>query len=209
MTPEERERVLAKLRKPVPVTYPTDGTDFEGALKYHYATATKKFLTFFPAFLLLWVQLYVFQNTYLIPVAPIGLFGGLVVLLAFRERMALTRKCARVLRTYPLEFRTPVEKEGQYASHTLYLRLGGGRRDPLTLRAKEVLNRSGRPETDAGVWFAGDEPFGGVALVPGTGELLFMQPSRWEDGAKERESAGPDRRHRASRARITRPSRFR
>ncbi|MFD9814387.1 hypothetical protein [Streptomyces sp. NPDC059080] len=206
-TPEERVR--AKLRNAVPAPYPTDGTDFEGALKYHYATATKKFLKYFPAFFLLWVQLLVFRNTYLIPVFLIGLFGGLIVLLTFRERIALTRKCARVFRTYPIEFRTPVEKDGQYASHTLYLRLGGRREDALTLRAKEVLSRSGWPEMDTGVWFAGDDPFGGVALVPGTGELLFMQPKHWAESAKERESAGPDRRHRASQARIARPSRFR
>ncbi|GAA3180416.1 MULTISPECIES: hypothetical protein [Streptomyces] len=209
MTPEERERVLTKLRKPVPAAYSTDGTDFDGALKYHYTTATKRFLKTFPVFFLLWVQLFVFRNTYLLPVALIGFFGGLFVLLAFRERMALIRKCARVLRTYPLEFRTPVEKDGQYASHTLYLRLGGRWEDAPTLRAKEALSRSGWPDLDAGVWFAGDEPFGGVALVPGTGELLFMQPKHWEDSAKERESAAPDRKHRAARARIARPARFR
>ncbi|TSB26630.1 hypothetical protein FNJ62_11075 [Streptomyces benahoarensis] len=207
MTPEERVR--ARLRKAVPAPYPTDGTDFERALKYHYTTATKSFLKFFPVFFLLWVQLLVFQNTYLIPLALIGLFGGLIVLLAFRERMALTRKCARVLRTYPLEFRTPVEKDGQYASHTLYLRLGGRHEDAPTLCAKDPLGRSGWPELEAGVWFAGDEPFGGAALVPGTGELLFLQPKRWADSDKERKSAGAVRTEQASRAGVTRPSRYR
>ncbi|MEU3709674.1 hypothetical protein [Streptomyces catenulae] len=209
MTPEERERALTKLRNPVPAAYSTDGTDFDGALTYHYRTATKKFLKTFPVFFLLWVQLYVFQNNYLIPVALIGLFGGLAVLLAFWQRMSLTRKCARVLRTYPLEFRTPVEKDGENASHTVLLHIGGGPGDAVTQRAKEVLSRSGWPEMAAGFWFAGDDPFGGVALVPGTGELLVMQPKHWADSAKARESAGPDRKHRAARARIARPGRFR
>ncbi|MGW1837303.1 hypothetical protein [Streptomyces sp. NPDC002067] len=206
MTPAPRGEETGP--KAVQAPYPTDGTDFAGALKHHYTTATKKFLTFFPACVLLWAQLYLFKNTYLLPVALIGLFGGLISLLAFRQRIALTRKCARVLRTYPLEFRTPVEKDGQYASHTLFLRLGGGA-GTRTLRAKDPLGRPGWPDLAGGIWFAGDEPFGGVALVPGTGELLFLQPKRWQDDAQARENAGPARIRQAARAGITRPARYR
>jgi hypothetical protein len=55
-----------------------------------------------------------------------------------------------------------------------------------------------------GIWFAGDDPFGGAALVPGTGELLFMQPRIRELTAEQRENAGPERIRRARRAGIKR-----
>ena len=51
--------------------------------------------------------------------------------------------------------------------------------------------------------------FGGAAIVPGTGELLFMQPSEWVLSAKERESAGEVRIKQAKRAGINRAVSYR
>lgn len=94
-----------------PAPYPTDGTDFRGAVRYHYGVSLKKFLTFFPVFLLLWGQIFVTRIGYLLPVAIIGMLGLLWTLFLFAGRMDLARKCSRVFKTYPLEFRTPVEKD--------------------------------------------------------------------------------------------------
>lgn len=107
-----------------PAPYATDGTDFRGAVRYHYGVALKKFLKFFPVFLLLWVQLFVFHLEYLLPVAIVGMFGMLWTLFLLADRLSFTRKCSKVFRTYPLEFRTPVEKYGMESTHTLFLRFG-------------------------------------------------------------------------------------
>lgn len=64
--------------------------------------------------------------------------------------------------------------------------------------AKSVLGGNGWPAgIENGVWFAGDGPFVGAAIVPGSGELLCMQPSEWALSAKERGSAGEFRIERA------------
>lgn len=189
--------------------YATDGTDARGAVRYHYGVALKRFVKFFPVFLLMWVQLFVWQSGYLLPVAIVGFFGALWTLLLFGSRMVRVWKCSRVLRTYHLQFRTPVEKIGQESSHTLYLRLGGRGDRSFTLRAKDVVGRGGWPAgITAGVWFAGDEPFGGAIIVPGSGELFFLQPKDWAARDEDRNRAGLERIERAGRAGIKRPARF-
>ncbi|MDQ0909030.1 hypothetical protein QFZ22_005015 [Streptomyces canus] len=191
-----------------PAPYATDGTDFGGAVRYHYGVALKKFLKFFPVFLLLWVQLFVLHLDYLLPVAIVGMFGTVWTLFLLADRLSFTRKCSKVFRTYPLEFRTPVEKYGMESTHTLFLRFGDQGGTPFTLRAKHALGRGRWPAgiTD-GVWFAGDEPFGGAVIVPGSGELLFLQPRDWAARDEDRDSAGPERTEKAGRAGIKRPAR--
>ncbi|MFC8433415.1 hypothetical protein [Streptomyces sp. NPDC057253] len=191
-----------------PAPYATDGTDFRGALRYHYVVALKNFLKFFPVFLLLWVQLFVFHIDYLLPVAIVGMFGMVWTLFLLAGRVSMTRQCSKVFRTYPLEFRTPVEKIGMESTHTLYLRLGDQKGTPFTLRAKDALGRGRWPVgiTD-GVWFAGDEPFGGAMIVPGGGELLALQPRDWREREEDRANAGPERIEKAKRAGIHRPRR--
>jgi hypothetical protein len=193
-----------------PAPYPTDGTDFRGAVRYHYGVTLKKFLKFFPVFLLLWGQIFVTRIGYLLPVAIIGMLGLLWTLFLFVGRMDLARKCSRVFKTYPLEFRTPVEKIGMESTHTLFLRFGDQGGTPFTLRARDALARGRWPAgiTD-GVWFAGDEPFGGAIIVPGTGEMLFLQPRDWAARDEDRDSAGPERIEKAGRAGIRRPARLR
>ncbi|MEU0948242.1 hypothetical protein ABZ379_36930 [Streptomyces canus] len=192
-----------------PAPYPTDGTDFQGAVRYHRRVALKRFLKFFPVFLLLWVQLFVFHIGYLLPVGIVGMFGMVWTLFLLAGRLSLARKCSKVFRTYPLEFRTPVEKIGMESTHTLYLRLGDQTGTPFTLRAKDALGRGRWPVgiTD-GVWFAGDEPFGGAFIVPGGGEMLFLQPRDWAETEKYRKDAGPERVEKAKRAGIKRPARL-
>ncbi|WP_155053913.1 hypothetical protein [Streptomyces blattellae] len=44
--------------------------------------------------------------------------------------------------------------------------------------------------------------FGGVMIVPDTGDLLFLQPADWDKFASERAQASPKRRARAEQAGI-------
>ncbi|WP_234358498.1 hypothetical protein [Streptomyces sp. NRRL B-24085] len=177
-------------------------------MRYHYRTALKRFLKFFPVFVLLWVQLYVFQLDYLLPVGIVGMLGAVWTLIILYGRVSSIRKCAKVFRTYPLQFRTPVEKIGMESTHTLYLRFGDQKGTPFTLRAKDALGRGRWPVgITNGVWFAGDEPFGGAMIVPGGGELLFLQPRDWRAREEDRTTAGPERIEKAGRAGIKRPAR--
>jgi len=192
-----------------PAPYATDGTDFRGAVRYYHGVVLKKFLKVFPVFLILWVQIFVTQIGYLLPVAIVGMLGTVFTLFLLVERLTLIRKCAKVFRTYPLEFRTPVEKYSMESTHTLFLRFGGQGGTPFTLRAKDALRGRWPVGITDGVWFAGDEPFGGAFIVPGGGEMLFLQPKDWNEAEKYRKDAGPERVEKARRAGIERPARLR
>jgi hypothetical protein len=198
-----------------PVPYATDGTDFRDALKYHYGVALKRFAKFGLPCAAMFVQMYLWPmdyRGYLLPVAIVGLFGFVFTSVLFYARTSMTWRCSRVFRTYPLEFRGPVEKVKleKYARSRLHLRFDTQADESATMLAKSVLGGNGWPEGIAnGVWFAGDDPFGGAAIVPGTGELLFMQPSEWALSAKERESAGEVRIKQAKRAGIKRAVSYR
>jgi hypothetical protein len=53
---------------------------------------------------------------------------------------------------------------------------------------------SGWPtDIEDGFWFAGDELFGGIAFLPHTGELLFMQPQEWILMREQRANADSER----------------
>ncbi|MFF7948873.1 hypothetical protein [Streptomyces griseorubiginosus] len=192
-----------------PAPYATDGTDFQGAVRYHYRNALKKFLKYFPVFLLLWVQIFFTRIGYLLPVAIVGMLGTVFTLILLYGRLGSIRKCSKIFRTYPLEFRTPVEKIGMESTHTLYFRLGDQKGTPFTLRAKDALGRGRWPVGIVdGVWFAGDEPFGGAVIVPGGGELLLLQPRDWREREEDRNTAGPERIEKARRAGIKGPFRL-
>jgi hypothetical protein len=205
--PEEWKHGLESNTPPAP--YPTDGSDFQGAVRYYYRVALQNFLKFFPVFLLLWIQIFFTQIDWLLPVAIVGMLGVVWTVFLLVGRVGSTRRCAKVLRTYPLEFRTPVEKIGMESTHTLYLRFGDQKGTPFTLSAKDALGRGRWPVgiTD-GVWFAGDEPFGGAMIVPGGGELLLLQPRDWRAREEDRTTAGPERIDKAKRAGIKGPFRL-
>ncbi|MEU0741686.1 hypothetical protein [Streptomyces sp. NPDC006134] len=190
------------------VPYATDGTDFRGALRFHYVTALKRFAKYFVIFAPLWPLVIVTNLGYLLPLALVGIVGSAFTMAFFWGRVLWIWKCSRVFRAYPLKFRGPVTKVAM-DGHDLFLRFPG-QGDKATMRARNPLMRSGWPEGIAkGVWFAGDDPFGGAAIVPGTGELLFMQPKEWGLFAEERGRAGAERIGRAKRGRIKRATRWR
>ncbi|MGI5376270.1 hypothetical protein ACQEV2_18825 [Streptomyces sp. CA-251387] len=68
-------------------------------------------------------------------------------------------------------------------------------RDGMNLVAKEA--------EEGGAWFAGDPAFGGVMIVPGSNDMLFVQPADRQKHEQERAQAGPERRTLAEQAGIS------
>ncbi|MFH0522280.1 hypothetical protein ACHBTE_34615 [Streptomyces sp. M41] len=148
-------------------------------------------------------------NTFL-TVLPIvlGLFVLLFLLLRVRHGRRLG-VCEQVLRTYPLEYRDRVDKRGSErlllgTVHTVKLSLRG-QHGARTMRAVSASTVRRWPQgTDNGAWFAGDPAFGGVMIVPGTNDMLFLQPADWQKYEPERTQSDPHRQALAAQAGISR-----
>ncbi|MFJ9727824.1 hypothetical protein ACIRP3_34225 [Streptomyces sp. NPDC101209] len=139
--------------------------------------------------------------------APAGLFV-LIFLVLRLGHGARFKVCQRVLRTYPLEYRTRVTKKGtewKYLGdvHTVRLSVRGQHGAPY-LRAinASTVRRWPKGAEEGGAWFAGDVAFGGVMVVPGSNDMLFVQPADWVKYEQERLQAGPQRRALAEQAGI-------
>jgi hypothetical protein len=183
-------------------SYDTDAADFRSSLKRHYGTVLKRFAKRFAAFLPLWLLVFITGSEYVLPVSILGFLGLLFSAIRLWGHLSWLRRCSKVFREYPLEYRSQ------------FVKLNTGRRQVLTFRLAEEppgapvmsgvnLFGSGWPtDVEDGFWFAGDELFGGVALLPRTGELLFMQPQEWILMREQRANAGSERVMRAKRAGI-------
>ncbi|NLU69676.1 hypothetical protein [Streptomyces sp. HNM0574] len=180
--------------------------DLAQAAGRHRRAALRYFCTWCPLFAVWPVLLVVLDSGYLIPMAPVGAAGTLVHLNKLVSSLALTRRCVRILRTYPAVFRAPVRKVNLRQNGRRFLVLGDGTGDASPeMSARDALHRKQWPKDIAdGVWFAGDDAFGGAVLVPGTGELMCMQPKDWAATAGARSRAGADRTRRAERTGLTR-----
>ncbi|WP_134036788.1 hypothetical protein [Streptomyces bluensis] len=140
---------------------------------------------------------------------PAAMF--VVIFLALRLRHGSRLKvCEKVLRTYPLEYRTRVSKKGsewKYIGnvHTVRLSVRGQHGAP-SLRAinASTVRRWPKEAEESGAWFAGDPAFGGVVVVPGSNDMFFVQPADWEKYEQERSQAAPQRRGLAEQAGISR-----
>ncbi|MBC9723669.1 hypothetical protein [Streptomyces sp. TRM68367] len=138
--------------------------------------------------------------------------AGFYVLLFLLIRTSRGRRlaaCERVLRTYPLEYHTRVVKKSEQwlllgTVFTVKVSTRGQHGAPL-MRAvnASTVRRWPKSAEDGGAWVAGDLPFGGVLIVPGTSDMLFMQPADWQKFADEREQADPSRSGRAQHAGLT------
>ncbi|MET8681462.1 hypothetical protein ABZW18_28755 [Streptomyces sp. NPDC004647] len=133
---------------------------------------------------------------------------GVFILTVYRVRCGVRLvQCARVLRHYPLEFRTRVDKKSESWTEygnvfTIRVSTRGQHGAPLMW----AINAAGRrrwPEgTENGAWVAGDLPFGGVMVVPGSNAMLFMNPADWAKLAPKREQADAERIAMARQARL-------
>ncbi|WP_157880171.1 hypothetical protein [Streptomyces natalensis] len=116
-------------------------------------------------------------------------------------------QCGRVLREYPLEFHPRVIKKR--ARWTRYgdvfevrVTTRGQHGAPLMLAVPATGRRRWPEGAEEGAWVAGDLPFGGVLVVPGSNAMLFLKPADWDKTARKREEADAERRARAQRARL-------
>jgi hypothetical protein len=108
------------------------------------------------------------------------------------------RQCARVLRNYPLEYRPALQKaDSEWTTYSTVYTVRMHAKGPEDEPGMWAINASGSrkwPEgAENGVWFAGDEPFGGVIVVPESNGLMFLNPADWENEAPRRAEAGPER----------------
>ncbi|WP_432141522.1 hypothetical protein [Streptomyces sp. bgisy084] len=144
-------------------------------------------------------------------VLPIPFGVGVFILTVYRALYGIrVAQCARVLRDYPLEFHPRVLKK-----HERWTEYGNvfdvrvttrGQHGAPLMRAVNAAGRRRWPEgvEEGGAWLAGDLPFGGVLVVPGSNAMLFLKPADWDKTARKREEAGAERLARAQRARLTR-----
>ncbi|GGY19961.1 hypothetical protein [Streptomyces djakartensis] len=182
--------------------YATDGTDFQGALKHHRTAALKRFAKRAAVFGPMWLQIFVTRTEYLLPIALMGFFGVLVSPLLLFSALWWGRRCSRVFRTYPMVFRGPVQRISLERNNGFVIRLGGGSSGSPTMAGRNLSGKGWPASGSAGVWYAGDDLFGGVGLVPTSGELLFMQPHDWPLTSAERANAPADRVAKAEQAGI-------
>ncbi|WP_158795157.1 hypothetical protein [Streptomyces sp. NRRL S-337] len=117
-------------------------------------------------------------------------------------------QCARVLRSYPLEFHPRVVKKRERWTRygnvfEIRVTTRGQHGAPLMLAVHAAGRRRWPEGTEDGVWFAGDLPFGGVMVVPGGKEMFFLKPADWDKTGRRRDEADPERLARAEQARLT------
>ncbi|WP_141581626.1 hypothetical protein [Actinomadura sp. WMMA1423] len=187
------------------VPHATDGTDRRGPVKYHYKVLVRRYLLVMATGAVMLVVPAVVGIGYLGPFLGAGLIALPMGTRFWLPQILSMRKCARVLEVYDFEFRAPVRKANLRPKGVRSLTLGGAGSPPMS--AREPLHSDRWPAgIERGVWFAGDEPFGGVILVPDTGELMFVRPEIWAALDTARREAGPERQERAQRAGLARKS---
>lgn len=141
-------------------------------------------------------------------VLPIPFGVGVFILTVYRAICGIrVTQCARVLRDYPLEFHPRVikkrERWTQYGNvFEVKVTTRGQHGAPLMLAVNAAGRRRWPEEAEEGAWLAGDLPFGGVLVVPGSNAMLFLKPADWDKTARKREEAGAERIAKAQRAKL-------
>lgn len=194
--------LYAPLRGAVP--YATDGTNSRGAVEHHRSVLWKRYATLVPACLAVAATVPVTKSDYAVPLAPIAVLTLLVGTRYWFEQYRSVRIAARVVDAYDFTFRAPVEKLSLRGSGKRSLRMGSADAASPKMAAHQPLGKQWPERIEDGVWFAGDDVFGGVVLVPGSGELMLAQPLNWDELAGERNRAGAERMERAQRAGLDR-----
>ncbi|MGW7576624.1 hypothetical protein [Streptomyces sp. NPDC054765] len=137
---------------------------------------------------------------------PIPAGVGVLIMTVWRALYGIrVFQCEKVLRHYPLEFHPRVlmkrAKWTQYGDvHQIRVTTRGQHGAPLMLAINAAGRRRWPEEAEEGAWLAGDLPFGGVLVVPGSNAMLFLKPADWDKTARKREEAGVERNARAQQA---------
>ncbi|OEU92190.1 hypothetical protein DB35_09230 [Streptomyces abyssalis] len=187
--------------------YATDGSDHRGVVNHLYTALLKRYGVLVLICLALMAVPLITRATYLIPLMGVGLLGIVLATVCWFDQLRWVRQCARVLSVYGFEFRTPVYQLDLSRNGGRVLVLGYEGLESPDMFAREPMGHPCWPERIAeGVWFAGDEVFGGALLVPGTGELMCLQPLDWDAFDEWRAAADEERRAKAKRAGLDRNS---
>jgi len=187
--------------------YATDGTDCRGVVRYHYSTLLKRYAATGVSAAALGAVPLLADIAYLYPLLGVGILGIVIGTYTLLDQLMLVRKCSRILAVYDPGFRSPVYKLTRQSRGRRQLRMGDGALRSPKMSARAPVNYEDWPGGIAdGVWFAGDDPFGGVLLVPGSGDLMCMQPLDWATARHDRARAGAERIAKAGRAGLVRHS---
>ena len=200
--------VLSALYRPLgaDVPYATDGTDHRGVLHHHRSVLRKRYGTLVSVCIAAAALVPVTKSDYSVPLAPFAVVCLLVGTRFWFEQLRSVRLSAGVLDVYTFEFRAPVQTLDLRAAGKRSLRLGGEGEEFPKMSAHQPLGQKWPEDIADGVWFAGDDVFGGVLMVPGSGELMCVQPLAWDELAGERSRAGAERIEKAKRAGLGRRS---
>ncbi|GES31247.1 hypothetical protein AB0G60_13385 [Streptomyces angustmyceticus] len=141
-----------------------------------------------------------------VPIVP-GVFLFIYTVYRFAHGLRVFQ-CARVLRAYPMVFHPRVVKKSERRTRygnvfEIRVTTRGQHGAPLMLAVNATGRRRWPQSTEAGVWLAGDLPFGGVMVMPGGKEMFFLKPADWDKTARGRDEAGPERLARAQQAKLT------
>ncbi|MFD5425029.1 hypothetical protein [Streptomyces sp. NPDC127084] len=196
---------LLRSRLPQTVPYAMDGADRESAVQYYRSVLRKRYALLL-ALVAVVVALFVLtRSDYLIPLAPLAVFLFLFGSYELSDQMVTIGKCSGVLKTYPYTYRAPVRILNRSRGGKQVFRLGDGDEESSKLLGRQLGAETRWADSVAdGVWFAGDELFGGVLLVPGSGEFVWAQPADEPALRYQRESLSPERKETAKRAGIGR-----
>ncbi|THA24204.1 hypothetical protein E4198_05125 [Streptomyces sp. RKND-216] len=196
---------LLDARPPVTGPWPTDTGEPLAPVAELRSALLKRYPVLLAVVAALVAAVVLVQSDYLIPLAPFAMmtlvFGSYTCL----GRLVALRRCGRVLEAYPLVLQERVQVLNRASGGRGHiLRLGRGDEKSPKLLGRQV----GRSQPNwtgnlsQGAWFAGDQLFGGVLLVPGSGGVVWAAPNDGPALLTERQAAAPERRDRAKRAGI-------
>ncbi|MFJ9128808.1 hypothetical protein ACIRJS_32375 [Streptomyces sp. NPDC102340] len=140
-------------------------------------------------------------TTYLFPLIPLSIVAAIMALGWTSVGAYWTWKCARAVRTFQPVAR-PFHPLSLRGNGKRSLRLGdiGSGESPIMAGMDPLLHDNWPAGSEDWVWFAGDDAFGGVVMLPRSGMLIFVQPKDWDETEAERKAAGPERTQQAERA---------
>ncbi|MFR9674650.1 hypothetical protein [Streptomyces sp. TR06-5] len=187
--------------QPKTVPFATDGSDPQGPLTFHRAALLKRYLLLLALVALLVGLVVTVRSDYLIPLAPLAVLLFIVGTQTMTAALVTASRCSRVLKVYPFTYREPVKILHRARGGKQLFRLGSGEQESPKLVGTQLGGEKdwGKRIGD-GAHFAGDDLYGGVLLVPDSGELVWVKPVDGPALAPHRTSVSPERRDRAAQA---------
>lgn len=190
-------------RLPATVPYATDGTDQQGPVVFHRSAALKRYPLVLVLVAVLVGLVVLVKSDYLIPLAPMAVMAFIIGSQTLVGILGAANRCGRVLKVYRFTHRAPVKVLHRARGGKQLFRLGAGPEEsPKLIGAQLGGEKDWGKRVGEAVWFAGDDLFGGVLLVPGSGELVFVQPNDGPALQPQRAAAAQERKDLAKQAGI-------